>query len=87
MLGLIIPFKRSCEIAEEIASKSPAAVESAAAKPPATTSATTQPGRLAISGFASTRKSLSGPFFASFSFFPKGMCSSSLPFHPNDADC
>ena len=54
-----MPLRRSCEIAEEIARRSPAAVESAAANPPATTRAITHPGRLAISGLASTMMSLS----------------------------
>ena len=46
-------------MAEEIANNRPAAVESAAASPPATTRAITQPGSLAISGLASTMMSLS----------------------------
>ena len=43
--------------ADEMASKRPAAVESAAARPPAATRPMTQLGRLAISGLASTRMS------------------------------
>jgi len=39
-------------MADDIASNNPAAVDNAAAKPPATTSAITQLGRLAISGLA-----------------------------------
>ncbi len=58
MPGLICALMRSWLMAEEMASKSPAAVESAAARPPAAISAITQPGSCAISGLASTRMSL-----------------------------
>lgn len=81
--GLRMPFRRSCDTAEEMASSKPAAVDRAAASPPATTNAITHPGSLAISGLASTKKSLSGPFLASFSSFPNGMCTNSLPFQPS----
>ena len=57
--GIKVRLSRSWEIADEIASNSPAAVDSAAAKPPAATSAITKLGSLAISGLASTRMSLS----------------------------
>ena len=56
---MIIFFSRSCEIAEEMTSSRPAAVDSAAASPPAATSAMTHAGSLAISGFASTMMSRS----------------------------
>jgi hypothetical protein len=59
MFGVSMPFSRSWEIAEEIASSRPAAVDSAAARPPAATRAITQFGNLAISGLASTMMSLS----------------------------
>ena len=68
--GLRMPLSKSWEMAEEIASNRPAAVDKAAAKPPATTSAITQPGSLAISGFAKTMISLS-------------IFDISLPFHPS----
>ncbi len=55
-------------MAEEIASSSPAAVDSAAARPPAATSAITQFGSSAISGLASTMMS--------------ALTVSSLPFQP-----
>ena len=54
--------------AEEMASNRPAAVDRAAAIPPAAIKPITQPGRLAISGLASTRMSL--------------LTVSSLPAHP-----
>ena len=57
--GAIIPLIKSWEIAEEIASKRPAAVDSAAARPPAATRAITQLGSFAISGLASTMMSRS----------------------------
>ncbi len=57
---------------EAIASNKPAAVESAAAKPPATTNAMTQFGRFAISGFANTIMS-------------RSTLTISLPFQPNDS--
>ena len=47
------------ETAAEITRSSPAAVDKAAAIPPAATRATTQSGRAAISGFASTMMSRS----------------------------
>ena len=59
---------RSCETADEIAISRPAAVDSAAARPPAATSAITQLGSSAISGLASTMMS--------------ALTSSSLPFQP-----
>ena len=68
MSGLNTPLTRSCEIAEEIASSRPAAVDSAAARPPAATSAITQLGSSAISGLASTMMS--------------AFTDSSLPFQP-----
>ena len=52
-------FSRSCETEAEITSSSPAAVESAAARPPAAVSPTTQAGSRAISGLASTMMSRS----------------------------
>jgi len=51
MLGAKTPFTRSCETAEEMAISRPAAVDSAAARPPAATSAMTQLGSSAISGW------------------------------------
>ena len=68
MLGMNTPLIRSCETAEEIAISSPAAVDSAAARPPAATSAITQLGSSAISGLAITMMS--------------ALTDSSLPFHP-----
>ncbi|MQM40202.1 hypothetical protein KBTX_04249 [wastewater metagenome] len=59
MRGLNTPLMRSWETAEEMAMSRPAAVDSAAARPPATTSAITQLGRLAISGLAMTMMSRS----------------------------
>src|SRR5690606_37070003 len=50
---------RSWEIEVEITNNRPAAVERAAANPPAATRATTQLGRLAISGLANTMMSRS----------------------------
>ena len=55
--GLNVFLIRSWLTADEIASSRPAAVDSAAARPPAAIRAITQPGRPAISGFASTRMS------------------------------
>src|SRR5690606_41239513 len=52
-------LQRSRDTAVDITSKSPAAVDSAAAKPPAATNPTTQLGNRAISGAASTIMSLS----------------------------
>ena len=57
MSGLYTPFSKSCEMALDIASSKPAAVDKAAASPPAATSAMTQLGSRAISGFASTMMS------------------------------
>ena len=57
--GLIILLIKSCEIEDEITSKSPAAVDSAAAIAPAAKSAITQLGSWAISGLAKTIMSLS----------------------------
>ncbi|EXI68467.1 MAG: hypothetical protein AW08_01249 [Candidatus Accumulibacter adjunctus] len=68
MFGANTPFTRSCEIAAEIAISRPAAVDSAAARPPAATSAITQFGSNAISGLASTMMS--------------ALTVSSLPFQP-----
>ena len=68
MLGANTPLTRSCDTAEEIAISKPAAVDSAAAKPPAATSAITQLGSSAISGLAITMMS--------------GFTVSSLPFQP-----
>ena len=59
MSGLMIPFIRSWEMAAEMTSSRPAAVESAAARPPAPTRPTTQLGSLAISGLARTMMSWS----------------------------
>ena len=59
MSGQTNDLSRSWEIDEEMTSSSPAAVESAAARPPAATSAITQFGSSAISGFASTMMSRS----------------------------
>ena len=70
MLGAIMPLIRSWEMAEEMASNSPAAVERAAARPPAATRAMTQLGRWAISGLARTMMSLS-TLVISFPFQPK----------------
>ena len=72
MLGAIMPLIRSWEMAEEMASKRPAAVERAAARPPAATRAMTQLGSLAISGLARTMMSLSTLVI-------------SLPFQPKDS--
>ena len=44
MSGINVRLSRSCEIADEIASNSPAAVDRAAASPPAATNAITQFG-------------------------------------------
>jgi len=71
MLGKNIPLIRSWDTAAEMTSSNPAAVDSAAAIPPAATSAMTQDGSPAISGFASTMMSGSTP--------------SSLPFQPYDS--
>ena len=68
MLGAKMPLIKSCETAEEIAISRPAAVDSAAARPPAATSAITQFGSNAISGLASTMMS--------------ALTVSSLPFQP-----
>ena len=59
MLGISVFFSRSWLIEVEMTSSSPAAVDNAAARPPAATSAITQPGSLAISGLASTMMSRS----------------------------
>ncbi|MCY1309641.1 hypothetical protein D9M68_988040 [compost metagenome] len=68
MSGLMAPLIRSWEMAEEMASSRPAAVDSAAARPPAATRAITQLGSNAISGLASTMMS--------------AFTVSSLPFQP-----
>ncbi|MNE61454.1 hypothetical protein D3C80_1566690 [compost metagenome] len=57
--GMMLLLSKSWEIEVEITSNSPAAVESAAARPPAAINAITQPGRPAISGLANTMMSLS----------------------------
>ena len=67
--GRKTPFNKSCEIADEIASSNPAAVDKAAAKPPAATNAITQLGSPAISGFAKTIISRS-TFIISFVLYP-----------------
>ena len=54
ILGLNTFLIKSWETEEEITSNSPAAVDKAAARLPAATSAITQAGKFAISGFAST---------------------------------
>ena len=59
MLGITIFLRRSCDIADEITSNSPAAVDSAAASAPAANRAITQFGSCAISGLASTMISAS----------------------------
>jgi hypothetical protein len=68
MSGMMAPLIRSCDTADEMASSRPAAVDSAAARPPAATSAITQLGSSAISGLASTMMS--------------AFTVSSLPFQP-----
>ena len=57
MFGLKPFFNKSCEIDVEITNSRPAAVDSAAARPPAASSATTQFGSFASSGEASTMMS------------------------------
>ena len=71
MFGRSVPLIRSWDTAPDIASSRPAAVDRAAARPPAATMAMTQPGRLAISGLASTMMSL----FTVVSSFPTQFCS------------
>ena len=71
MFGVKVPFIKSWDTAEEIAINNPAAVDRAAARPPAATSAITQLGSLAISGLARTMMSRS--------------TNSSLPFQPNSS--
>jgi hypothetical protein len=68
MFGAKTPLTRSCETAAEMAISRPAAVDRAAARPPAATSAITQFGSSAISGLASTMMS--------------ALTVSSLPFQP-----
>src|SRR5690606_40851763 len=54
IFGVKFRFNKSCETDVEITNSKPAEVERAAATPPAATKATTQAGKLAISGFANT---------------------------------
>ena len=56
MFGLTMPLMMSCDTAEAIASNRPAAVDSAAARPPATTIAMTQFGRSTAAPFRSRRR-------------------------------
>ena len=67
-------------MAEEITSKSPAAVDKAAAKAPAATKAITQFGNCAISGLASTIISLS--IYISFSLEVLSLLTNLSPFAP-----
>ena len=78
MSGETMLFIRSCDTAAAMTRSSPAAVESAAARPPAATSAMTQFGSFAISGLASTMMSRST--LTSFTFGSFAICMTPSPF-------